>query len=148
MQALAKAQLDGEVESLQPSLKTPVTYFADWSGDLEDLEQESPFESEQFRTRQGPQDRVCPAFKLLASLLRDRSKRKSVNSIIHRLQPGIVRSVRTPRTYVRVFGKWRGGINPLPICRVTTRFFLERMSAPHQYVHKPQFKPLNCNTNT
>ena len=70
MQAVKRAQLDGEFESLQPSLKTPVTYFADWSGDLEDLEQESPFESEQFRRSQGPQGRVCPAFKLLGALYR------------------------------------------------------------------------------
>ena len=39
MQAIAKAQLDGEVECLQPTLKAPVTYFADWNGDLEALEE-------------------------------------------------------------------------------------------------------------
>jgi hypothetical protein len=44
--AVAKAQMDGEFESLQPTLKAPVTYFADWNGDLETLEDGSEFDQD------------------------------------------------------------------------------------------------------
>ncbi len=46
VQAVAKAQMDGEFESLQPTLKAPVTYFADWNGDLETLEDGSEFDQD------------------------------------------------------------------------------------------------------
>jgi len=56
VQAIAKVQLDGEFESLQPTLKAPVTYFADWNGDLEALEEGSDYPQAARLPANRPQD--------------------------------------------------------------------------------------------